>query len=40
MGESLRACPICPACSSKKFTRFSGKKVIVKCRSCGKIIEI
>jgi DNA-directed RNA polymerase subunit RPC12/RpoP len=40
MGEPLRACPICPNCGSKRFTRLPGDKVTVKCRSCEKIIEI
>ena len=38
--EPARACPICPKCGSKRFIRLAGEKVIVKCRSCDKIIEI
>jgi len=38
--EPVRACPICPKCGSKRFERLPGKNVIVKCRSCEKIIEI
>ena len=40
MGKPVRACPICPNCGSKRFTRLTGKKVTVKCRLCDKIIEI
>jgi ribosomal protein L37AE/L43A len=38
--ESIRSCPICPKCGSKRFVRLSGEKIIVKCRVCDKIIEI
>lgn len=40
MGKPIRACPICPKCGSKRFTRLAGEKVTVKCRSCAEIIEI
>lgn len=39
--KDTRACPICPECGSKKFERLSDSdSVKVKCRSCGKIIQI
>ena len=38
--EPVRSCPICPKCGSKRFTRLSGDKVIVKCRACDNVIEI
>ena len=28
--EPVRACPICPDCGSKRFTRLPGDKVTVK----------
>ena len=38
--EPIRACPICPNCGSKRFTRLPGDTVKVKCRKCDKIIQI
>lgn len=38
--KPIRACPVCPECGSKRFIRLSGEQVIVKCRSCNKIIKI
>lgn len=39
MGK-IRACPICPQCGSKRFIRLADKTVTVKCRSCGRVIQI
>ena len=38
--KPIRSCPICPDCGSKQFHRIPDKKVIIKCRSCNKEIEI
>ncbi|HEX9845311.1 MAG TPA: hypothetical protein VGA92_02475 [Candidatus Nitrosotenuis sp.] len=39
--KGLRACPICPACGSKKFEKLEDKDhVKVRCLSCNKIISI
>lgn len=39
--EPVRACPICPGCGSKRFVRLPGDGVVVvKCRSCNRIIKI
>lgn len=38
--EPARACPICPGCGSKRFTRMPGDGVRVRCRSCGRVTEI
>ncbi len=38
--EPVRACPICPDCGSKRFTRIPSEKVTVKCRNCEKIFDI
>ena len=44
MARDLRACPICPACGSKKFRIVSRsedeRKVIVECVSCNKRITV
>ena len=38
--KPLRACPVCPKCGSKKFTRLSGNVVKVKCRKCDNEISL
>ena len=38
--KPLRACPVCPKCGSKKFTRLPGKSVKVKCRICNNEISL
>lgn len=38
--KPLRACPICPKCSSKKFTRIVDDSVRVKCRACDHVFTI
>ena len=38
--KPLRACPICPKCGSKRFTRIPDESVKVKCRICNTVISI
>ena len=42
--ERLRACPICPACGSRKFRVIENSEraslVVVECLSCAKRISI
>ena len=38
--KPLRACPVCPKCGSKKFTRLPGDSVKVKCRQCANEISL
>ena len=44
MARGLRACPICPACGSKKFRIVDrsddGARVTVECVSCNKRITV
>ncbi|MEM2139461.1 MAG: hypothetical protein QXJ74_10470 [Nitrososphaera sp.] len=42
MARGLRACPVCPACGSKKFRIVdrSGEKVTVECVSCSRRITV
>ncbi len=34
--ESIRACPICTNCGSKKFERLDSEGVKVKCVKCNR----
>lgn len=38
--EPVRACPVCTGCGSKRFERLAGGGVRVRCRSCGRVLEL
>lgn len=41
MRKDLRACPVCPACGSKKFRVIENdEKTVVECLACAKRIMI
>ena len=39
MMKPSRACPVC-SCGSRKFDRVPGPTVRVRCRSCGRVVDI